>query len=975
MDSDFDASQDLSAQDLSALGGSSAAYLEALAGDATPSPSWKRANWPVQANGELISALDGNWGAIEKAVSDKLKAKSVEAGAAKGGSGAAKGGPGGLIADAEVQTAARDSVRALMMIRAYRMRGHLHANLDPLGIEGPKDHEELHPSSYGFTDADWDRKIFIDHVLGLEFATIREMLEILRRTYCETIGYEFMHISNPQEKGWLQERIEGPDKEITFTREGKRAILNKLVESEGFEKFLDVKFTGTKRFGLDGAESLIPALEQIIKRGGNLGVQDIVFGMAHRGRLNVLTQVMGKPHRALFHEFKGGSFAPDDVEGSGDVKYHLGASSDREFDGNKVHLSLTPNPSHLEIVNPVVLGKVRAKQDQLGCPPDDRRAVLPLLLHGDAAFAGQGVVAECFGLSGLKGHRTGGSVHFIINNQIGFTTYPRYSRSSPYPSDVAKVVEAPIFHVNGDDPEAVVFAAKVATEFRMKFQKPVVIDMWCYRRFGHNEGDEPAFTQPLMYKNIRSHKTTLEMYAVQLIAEGVVTEGEVEKMRADWRSRLEAEFEAGTAYKPNKADWLDGKWAGLKSVKEAEEDPRRGQSGVEFDQIRNIGLALASVPKDFNIHKTIQRFQDNRRKMMESGEGIDWAMGEALAFGSLVAEGHRVRLSGQDSERGTFSQRHSVLIDQETETRYTPLNHIQAGQGRYEVINSMLSEEAVLGFEYGYSLSEPNALTCWEAQFGDFANGAQVLFDQFISSGERKWLRMSGLVCLLPHGYEGQGPEHSSARLERFLQLCAEDNMQIANCSTPANYFHILRRQLKRDFRKPLILMTPKYLLRHKRCVSDLAEFTAGTSFHRILQDDAEAGRAPTKLKPDAKIRRVILCSGKVYYDLLDEREKRGVDDVYLLRVEQLYPFPLKSVAHELARFKKADVVWCQEEPKNMGSWSFVEPYLEWVLAQAGSTTKRPRYVGRSAAASTAVGQMSKHLAQLQAFLEEAYAT
>jgi 2-oxoglutarate dehydrogenase E1 component len=946
--------------DLSAFSGANVAYLEALSGEVTPGPSWKRANWPVPANGELISALDGNWGALEKAVGDKLKGKS-----------AAKGAP---LAEGDLQRAARDSVHALMMIRAYRMRGHLHANLDPLGIEPQKDHEELHPSSYGFTEADWDRPIFIDHVLGLEFATIRQMLDILRRTYCETIGYEFMHISEPAEKAWLQARIEGPDKEITFTREGKRAILNKLVEAEGFEKFLDVKFTGTKRFGLDGGESLIPALEQIIKRGGNLGCSEIVLGMAHRGRLNVLTQVMGKPHRALFHEFKGGSFAPDDVEGSGDVKYHLGASSDREFDGNKVHLSLTANPSHLEIVDPVVLGKVRAKQDQHGCPRDDRTAVMPLLLHGDAAFAGQGVVAECLGLSGLKGHRTGGSVHFIINNQIGFTTYPRYSRSSPYPSDVAKMVEAPIFHVNGDDPEAAVFAAKVATEFRMKFQKPVVIDMWCYRRFGHNEGDEPGFTQPAMYKKIRSHKSTLEIYAAKLVGEGVVTDGEVEKMKADWRSRLEAEFEAGQGYKPNKADWLDGKWSGLKSVSQTEDDPRRGQTGITLEELKAIGLAITKAPEGFNVHRTIQRFLDNRRKMIETGEGLDWASAEALAFGSLVNEGHRVRLSGQDCERGTFSQRHSVLIDQESETRYTPLNNIREGQGRYEVINSMLSEEAVLGFEYGYSLSEPNALTCWEAQFGDFANGAQVVFDQFISSGERKWLRMSGLVCLLPHGYEGQGPEHSSARLERFLQLCAEDNIQVANCTTPANYFHILRRQIKREFRKPLILMTPKSLLRHKRCVSDLADFAAGSSFHRILKDDAELGRAMPKLKADGKIRRVVLCSGKVYFDLLEEREKRGIDDVYLLRVEQLYPFPLKSVAQELARFKKAEVIWCQEEPKNMGSWSFVEPYLEWVLAQAGAASSRARYVGRPASASTAVGQMSKHLAQLQAFLDEAFA-
>ena len=921
--------------------------------------SWTRPNWPVAANGELISALDGNWGVVEKVVGDKLKDKAKAAGS-------------GLSA-ADLQQATRDSVRALMMIRAYRMRGHLHADLDPLALEPRKDHEELHPSSYGFTEADWDRRIFIDHVLGLEFATIREMLAILKRTYCSTIGYEFMHISNPQEKAWIQERIEGPDKEIAFTREGKRAILNKLVEGEGFEKFIDVKYTGTKRFGLDGGESLIPALEQIIKRGGSLGVKEVVVGMAHRGRLNVLTQVMAKPHRALFHEFKGGSYAPDDVEGSGDVKYHLGASSNRDFDGNTVHLSLTANPSHLEIVDPVVLGKVRAKQDQLA-DVVERSKIMPLLIHGDAAFAGQGVVAECLGLSGLKGHRTGGSVHFIINNQIGFTTYPRYSRSSPYPSDVAKMIEAPIFHVN-DDPEAVVFAAKVATEFRQKFHKPVVVDMFCYRRFGHNEGDEPAFTQPLMYKRIRQQKTTLELYSAKLIAEGVVTEGEVDKMKADWRARLEAEFEAGQAYKPNKADWLDGRWAGLKATKESEDDARRGQTGVAIETLRAIGDKMTTVPEGFNVHKTIQRFLDNRRKAIETGEGLDWATGEALAFGTLVAEGHPVRLSGQDCERGTFSQRHSVLIDQENEARYTPLNNIADGQARYEVINSMLSEEAVLGFEYGYSLSEPNALTMWEAQFGDFANGAQVVFDQFISSGERKWLRMSGLVCLLPHGYEGQGPEHSSARLERFLQMCAEDNMQVANCTTPANYFHILRRQLKRDFRKPLILMTPKSLLRHKRAVSRLDEFAEGSSFHRVLWDDAQVLKGEKiKLAKDAKIRRVVLCSGKVYYDLYEEREKRGIDDVYLMRVEQLYPFPVKALATELARFKNADVVWCQEEPKNMGSWSFVEPYLEWVLTRAGSKVKRARYAGRAASAATATGLMSKHLDQLRAFLEEVYA-
>ncbi|MGJ4899088.1 MULTISPECIES: 2-oxoglutarate dehydrogenase E1 component [unclassified Bradyrhizobium] len=921
-------------------------------------PSWARSNWPVSPRDELTSALDGNWAVVEKKVGEKIAQKAQAKGVE--------------LSAADVNQATRDSVRALMLIRAYRMRGHFHAKLDPLGIEAPRNREELDPRSYGFTEADYDRKIFLDHVLGLEYGSLREIVAICERTYCQTLGVEFMHITNAAQKAWIQERIEGPDKEISFTREGRRAILQKLIESEGFEKFCDVKFTGTKRFGLDGGESLIPALEQIIKRGGNLGVKEIVLGMPHRGRLNVLTQVMGKPHRALFHEFKGGSANPDAVEGSGDVKYHLGASSDREFDGNRIHLSLTANPSHLEIVDPVVLGKVRAKQDQHGDPPDMRISVLPLLMHGDAAFAGQGVVAECFALSDLKGYRTGGSIHFIVNNQIGFTTYPRYSRSSPYPSDVAKMIDAPIFHVNGDDPEAVVFAAKVATEFRQKFHKPVVIDMFCYRRHGHNEGDEPAFTQPVMYKKIAGHPSTLEIYSKRLVAEGVMTEGEVDKAKADWRARLDAEFEAGTSYRPNKADWLDGKWAGFKSA-DQEEEARRGVTGVEIDRLKEIGRKITKVPDGFRLHRTIQRFLENRAKAIESGIGLDWATGEALAYCSLLLEGHKVRLSGQDSERGTFSQRHSVLIDQEDESRYTPFNHLAPEQGHFEVINSLLSEEAVLGFEYGYSLAEPTALTLWEAQFGDFANGAQVLFDQFISSGERKWLRMSGLVCLLPHGYEGQGPEHSSARLERYLQMCAEDNMQVVYPTTPANYFHVLRRQLHREIRKPLIVMTPKSLLRHKRAVSRLEELAKGTTFHRILYDDAQMqADDKTKLVPDDQIRRIVLCSGKVYYDLYDEREKRGLNDVYLMRVEQLYPVPLKALVAELGRFKNAEVVWCQEEPRNMGAWHFIEPYLEWVLNQTGGKSKRPRYAGRAASAATATGLMSKHLAQLKALLDEA---
>ncbi len=926
-------------------------------------PSWARSDWPRHEKDELTSALDSDWGIDEKDVSQKIENRAKANGT--------------LVSAEQVSQETRDSISALMMIRAYRVRGHLSADLDPLGLSNNGEHPELDPASYGFNEEDLDRPIFIDYVLGLETATVRHIVEILKRTYCSKIGVEFMHISDADQKGWIQKRIEGEDKEITFTVEGKKAILNKLVEAETFEKFLDVKYTGTKRFGLDGAEAMVPALEQIIKRGGALGVEDIVLGMPHRGRLNVLASVMGKPHRAIFNEFKGGSSNPDDVEGSGDVKYHLGASSDRQFDDNKVHLSLTANPSHLEIVDPVVLGKVRAKQDQAkvneNTPSDqrkDRTTVLPLLLHGDAAFAGQGVVAECFGLSGLKGHRAGGSLHFIVNNQIGFTTSPHYSRSSPYPSDVARMIEAPILHVNGDDPEAVVYCAKIATEFRQEFGKPVVIDMFCYRRFGHNEGDEPAFTQPIMYRNIKTHPHVADLYAKQLIAEGVISDTELEQLRAEVRSHMESEFEAADTYRPNKADWLDGAWSGIGF---AEEGARRGKTGVDIDTLKDMGEKLTTIPDDFNAHRTLQRVIKNRRKMIDTGEGIDWSMAEHLAFGSLLLEGYKVRLSGQDSERGTFSQRHSVFNDQETERTYKPLNNISENQADYEVINSMLSEEAVLGFEYGYSLAEPNALTLWEAQFGDFANGAQVVVDQFISSGERKWLRMSGLVLLLPHGYEGQGPEHSSARLERYLQMCAEDNMQVANCTTPANYFHILRRQLHRKFRKPLILMTPKSLLRHKRVISTLEDLGADSTFHRVLWDDAQRiDGEKIKLVADDKIKRVVMCSGKVYYDLYEEREKRGIDDVYLMRLEQLYPFPEQALLTELGRFPQAEMVWCQEEPENMGSWFFVDRRIEQVLTELDAVYKRPRYVGRAASAATATGLMSKHQAELQAFLEEA---
>ena len=919
-------------------------------------PSWARKDWPPQPSDDLTAALTGEWMPPPHeaaAAKEKILGKAKELDS--------------TVSQEAVKRAVLDSIRALMIIRAHRIRGHLSADLDPLKLQVTGQHLELQPKSYGFEEADMDRPIFIDNVLGLQFASMRQIIDILQRTYCSTFALQYMHISDPEQSSWLKERIEGRDKEITFTREGRKAILNKMVEAEGFEKFLHVKYTGTKRFGLDGGESLIPALEQIIKRGGALGVRDIVIGMPHRGRLSVLANVMQKPYRAIFNEFQGGSFKPEDVDGSGDVKYHLGASSDRDFDGNNVHLSLTANPSHLEAVNPVVIGKVRAKQDQIG--DADRTQVLPLLLHGDAAFAGQGVVAECFGLSGLVGHRTGGTIHVVVNNQIGFTTAPHFSRSSPYPTDIALMVEAPIFHVNGDDPEAVVHAAKVATEFRQKFQKDVVIDIFCYRRFGHNEGDEPMFTNPLMYNQIKRQKTTLSLYTERLVKDGLIPEGEVEDMKAAFQAKMSEEFEAGKEYKPNKADWLDGRWSHLDR---RGEEYQRGETSISTQTLADIGTALSRAPDGFPLHKTVARMLETKKKMFAAGEGFDWATGEALAFGSLLCEGFPVRLSGQDCTRGTFSQRHSGLINQDTEERYYPLNHIRAGQKRYDVIDSMLSEYAVLGFEYGYSLAEPNALTLWEAQFGDFANGAQIMFDQFISSGESKWLRMSGLVVLLPHGFEGQGPEHSSARLERFLQMCGQDNWIIANCTTPANYFHILRRQLHRNFRKPLILMTPKSLLRHKLAVSKAEDFTTGSSFHRVLWDDAEASTSAHKLKPDAKIKRVVMCSGKVYYDLLEERNARGLDDIYLMRFEQFYPFPAISALKELQRFENAEMIWCQEEPKNQGGWSFMEPNLEWVLERMKAKHNRLRYVGRSASASPATGLAAQHKFQQAALIDEA---
>jgi 2-oxoglutarate dehydrogenase E1 component len=879
------------------------------------------------------------------------------------GNGAAKpnGAAAAALDTAQIQSAIQASIRALMLIRAYRVRGHLLATLDPLGLEKPKMNPELDPATYGFTESDWDQPIFIDQVLGLNNPTLRQIMERLKATYCGHIGVEFMHIQEPEQKAWIQERIENIENQTEFTETGKRFILQRLTAAEGFEHFLQLKYTGTKRFGLDGAEATIPAIEQIIKRGGQLGFKEIVLGMAHRGRLNVLTNLMGKPFAALFSEFQGNPAAPEDVQGSGDVKYHLGTSSDRDFDGNTIHMSLTANPSHLEAVNPVVEGKVRAKQAHRNDIPDGNQ-VVALLIHGDAAMAGQGLVAETLALSELRGYRTGGTIHFVINNQIGFTTSPSFSRSGPYPTDVAKTVQAPIFHVNGDDAEAVVHVSRIATEFRQRFKKDVVIDMFCYRRFGHNEGDEPAFTQPLMYKAIGTHKSVRTLYAEKLVAEGVVTEEEAIHGEQDFQAYLEGEFEASKGYKPNKADWLEGAWSGMDA---AGADYSRGDTAAPFDQLRQVGAALTHVPEGFVLNPKIARQLKAKEQMLATGEGIDWATGEALAFGTILLDDVPVRLSGQDSGRGTFSQRHAVLYDQNTESRHIPLTSVGPNQAKFEVHDSPLSEAAVLGFEYGYTLAEPHALVLWEAQFGDFANGAQVIIDQFIASGESKWLRMSGLVMLLPHGYEGQGPEHSSARLERYLQLSAEDNWQVVNCTTPANYFHALRRQVGRNFRKPLIVMTPKSLLRHKMAVSRLDDFGPGSSFHRVLPE-AES------LVSGESVRRVVLCSGKVYYDLIADRQARRITDVAILRLEQLYPFPEEPLAAELAKYPNAEIIWCQEEPANMGAWFFVDRRIENVLSGLKHKAGRPRYVGRHEMAATATGLLRRHNQEQAALIEQA---
>ena len=858
------------------------------------------------------------------------------------------------------------SVKAIALIRAYRIRGHLIANLDPLGMMERKYLEDLHPSDHGFKKEDYNKKIYLGSYMNKGYATINEILSFFRKIYCSSIGVEYMHITDPNEKIWFRERMEREENQLKFTENGKKAILNKLIQAEGFEKFLAVKFIGTKRFGIDGGEALIPALEQLVKKGGQLGVKEIKIGQPHRGRLNILANLLQKSYKRMFNEFAG-EYAAFSADSTGDVKYHLGASSNREFDGNLVHISLTDNPSHLEAVNPVVLGQTRAKQ--FFHKDKKRQKVVPILIHGDAAFAGQGVVAECFAMSGLPGHNIGGTIHIIVNNQIGFTTSPKFARSSPYPSDLAKMVDAPILHVNGDDPEAVVHCAKIAMEFRQKFNKDVVIDIICYRRFGHNEGDEPSFTQPMMYKKIKKHPSTLNIYANKLISERIITLEEFNNMKIKFKNLLEQQFKTAKEYKP-KLEWYEGVWSRYKPEKGKD---KRGVTGVSLDKIKKIGEKITNIPSAYNVHKTVRKIFENKKKMFLTGKGFDWATAEQLAFATLLDEGYPVRLSGQDSGRGTFSQRHSVLKDQDNGNSFIPLNNISKKQKKYEVIDSLLSEMAVLGFEYGYALSEPATLVVWEAQFGDFANGAQVIIDQFITSAERKWARSNGLVMLLPHGYEGQGPEHSSARLERFLQLCAQENIQVINCTTPANYFHALRRQIHRDFRKPLIIMTPKSLLRNKKCTSNIEDFTKKNTFHRVLNDHADFKEyGLIDLKKDKKIKKVIMCSGKIYFDLIEAREKNKNNEVFIIRIEQLYPFPVKTLARELKRFmKNAKFYWCQEEPQNMGAWNSAKNYIEWSLDHIKAENREVKYIGRKPAASPASGYLKKHLAQQKEIIEK----
>jgi 2-oxoglutarate dehydrogenase E1 component len=870
---------------------------------------------------------------------------------------AARNGHAGADPDSEVVSA---QGHIFQLINAYRVRGHLAARLDPLGLWKRPDHPELDPFYWGFTEADLDRTFRTVFLKGPERLTLRELVAHLRETYSRTIGVEFMHIHDTRIKEWLQERFERTRNHCRLDRETMVFILEKLTSAEAFEDFLHNKYRGSKRFSLQGAESIIPTLALMIEDAAKVGVNEIVFGMAHRGRLNMLVNILGKEPRWVFHEFDDPD--PQGMMGRGDVKYHLGHSSDvvTRF-GDTVHLSLTFNPSHLEAVNPVVIGRVRAKQDRHG--DADRKRVLPVLIHGDAAFAGQGIVAETFNMMDLGAYRVGGTIHLVINNQIGFTTDPMEARSTQYCTALARMVGCPIIHVNGEDPEAVIHAAQVATDYRQTFQRDIVIDMYCFRRHGHNEGDEPTFTQPLMYREIAAHPTVHEVYGKMLVDRGMIEPGQAEEIFQRKQRELDESLEIARsqAVKVKKPDdSLRGVWHGRYRGGPDKETPEADTS-ISDARFREVIAGIVKVPEGFHVHPKLERLLAKRAESLEDPQSaLDWGMGELLAYGSLVLDGYPVRISGQDVQRGTFSHRHAVLTDVETGKRHAPLDHVATDQARFEIYNSLLSEVAVLGFEFGYSLDCPEGIVIWEAQFGDFVNGAQVMIDQFISASEDKWSRLSSLTMLLPHGYEGQGPEHSSARMERFLQLCAEDNMQVANVTTPAQMFHMLRRQVVRAWRKPLIVMTPKSLLRHKLATSVMADFTNG-SFHRVIGEE---------LLGDLKgVDRAVLCSGKIYYDLLERREERGDTKTALIRLEQLYPFPEDEVFAALGRLggKKGvrEVIWCQEEPKNMGAHSFLHPYFTRMFAEG----PRLRWVSRDASASPATGSPKAHRIEQESLL------
>lgn len=853
------------------------------------------------------------------------------------------------------------SLKIGKLIEVFRSYGHTAVKLDPLNLSDKSFPKELDYKNYGIKEEELEQQVYVGGAFGQNEMPLKKLYQNLINTYSGRFATEFVHMEDLQEREWLRTEIENDAGIVNLGKEKEFEILDSLVKIGMFEEYLHTKFPGAKRFSIEGGEGTVTAIEEIIQMSAKNNIEEIIFGMAHRGRLSILTKVMKKPYHVVFSEFKGGVFIPDNLNLPGDVKYHVGSSSDIQIDGKDVHLTLTPNPSHLEVVNSVVLGRVRAKQDFIN--DKDRSKVMGILLHGDAAFSGQGSVMESLALAGTKAYDIGGTIHIITNNQIGFTTNASDGRSSRYCTDIAKMISAPIFHVNGDDPEAIAYVSRIAAKYRSKFKKDVFVDIVCYRKYGHNEGDEPMFTQPKMYNVIHKHKSPSEVYFSKLLDKGNINKDLIQKNKKEFKEFLNNEFELSDSYKPQEADWLKNNWEGFDEF--LTDNNSHVVTGVKSEELKNLSDPLTSIPEDFKLNKKIERLLNGRKQMLDTGEGIDWGMGETLAYASLLKYDCDIRFTGEDVERGTFSHRHAVLVDQESERKYIPLNNLGNDQGgNIEIHNSILSELAVMGFEYGYSYSSPNTLVIWEAQFGDFANSAQMVIDQYLVSGKAKWLRMSGLVLLLPHGYEGQGPEHSSARLERFLQLGANNNITVANCTTPASIFHLLRRQALRNYRNPLIVMTPKSLLRHRLAVSKLADFAEDTYFKSLIEDD---------FKEVDKVEKVIFCSGKVYYDLFEEREKQEKNSVALVRLEEIYPYPKKEILGQLDKYKNAkQIVWCQEEHKNMGAWHYIKPKFEEVLKELGSQLD-VEYVGRDESASPAAGYTKLHLEELSKFLKKAF--